>query len=81
MSGEQPAKLATRGRQGLLGQTHKTFQPFQPPAARQAFSASGGRARGAEGCPRLSGVATVPPGGGDGVLAGRLWGLTLGSNG
>lgn len=42
MSGEQPTKLATGGRQGLLGQTHKTSQPFQPPAAGQAFSASGG---------------------------------------
>lgn len=50
-SGGQPAKPATGRRQGLLGQTHKTFQPFQPPAARQAFGASGGQGRGVEGVP------------------------------
>lgn len=62
MSGEQPAKLATCGRQGLLGQTHKTFQLVQPPAARQAFSANGGQERGRKGCASLGGTATIPPG-------------------
>lgn len=42
MSRKQPAKLATGGRQALLGQTHKTFQSFQPPAARRALGASQG---------------------------------------
>lgn len=55
MSEEQPAKLATGGRQGLLGQTHKTFQSFQPPANRQAFGANGGQGRDWKECERLGG--------------------------
>lgn len=35
-------QIGNGGRQGLLGQTHKTSQPFQPPAAGWAFSARGG---------------------------------------
>lgn len=77
MRGEQPAKLATGGRQGLAGQTIKLSATCCLAGMRCQW---GLRERWA-GLVQLSGVTTTSPGGGKGPLEESLGGLTLGSDG